>query len=113
MTLTICSLSFFFTVPQHILDCHPIEDVSAVRDELHSVTDWKTLGEQLKVPQEVLETIDSNNPKAERKIAETINAWFKITEETCWETVVRALKRMLLKRLAKKVADDHQVKYSK
>ena len=48
-------------------NCHHIGDVSAVLDELHSVTDWKTLGEELKVPQEDLEAIDNDNRKMEHK----------------------------------------------
>ena len=103
---------FFLSASTHKLDCHLIEDVSAVRDELRSVTDWKTLGEELQVPRQVLENIDSNNPKAERKIIETIHAWFNIKEKPCWEMVVRALKRMLLKKLANEIAGRHGVNYN-
>ena len=77
-----------------------IEDVSAVLDELCTITDWKMLGEELQVPHQVLHNIDSNNPKAERKIVATIHTWFNITEKPCWEMVVRALKRMLSKKPA-------------
>ena len=103
---------FLLSASTHKLDCHLIEDVSAVRDELRSVTDWKTLGEELQVPRQVLENIDSNNPKAERKIIETIHAWFNIKEKPCWEMVVRALKRMLLKKLANEIAGRHGVNYN-
>ena len=103
---------FLLSAPKHKPDCHPIEDVSVVRDELRSVTDWKTLGEELKVPHEVLENIDSNNPKAERKLVETIRAWFNFMEKPCWEMVVKALKRMLLKKLASEVAGRHGVDYN-
>ena len=84
----------------HKSDCHPIEDVSAVQDELCTIKDWKTLGEELQVPHEVLENIDHNNPRAEHKIVETIHAWFNATEKPCWEMVVRALRKMLAKKLA-------------
>ena len=64
------------------------------------------------MPRQVLENIDSNNPKAERKIIETIHAWFNIKEKPCWEMVVRALKRMLLKKLANEIAERHGVNYN-
>ena len=112
MYLTFVYFLFLLSASTHKLDCHLIEDVSAVRDELRSVTDWKTLGEELQVPRQVLENIDSNNPKAERKIIETIHAWFNIKEKPCWEMVVRALKRMLLKKLANEIAGRHGVNYN-
>lgn len=107
-----CANFFLLSASTHKSDCHPVEDVGGVRDELRSVTDWKTLGEELQVPHQVLENIDSNNPKAERKIIETIHAWFNIKEKPCWEMVVRALKRMLLNKLASEIAGRHGVNYN-
>ena len=103
---------FLLSASTHKLDCHLIEDVSAVQDELRSVADWKTLGKELQVPHQVLENIDSNNPRAERKIIETIHAWFYIKEKPCWEMLVRALKEMLLKKLANEIAGRHGVNYN-
>ena len=57
---------FLLLASTHKSDCHPIEDVSAVLDELCTITDWKMLGEELQVPHQILHNIDSNNPKAER-----------------------------------------------
>ena len=91
---------FLLLASTHKSDCHPIEDVSAVLDELCTITDCKMLGEELQVPHQVLHNIDSNNTKAERKIVATIHTWFNITEKPCWEMVVRALKRMLPKKPA-------------
>lgn len=111
-TFSLSCFLFILSAPKHKPDCHPIEDVSVVRDELRSVTDWKTLGEELKVPHEVLENIDSNNPRAERKLVETIHKWFNSMEKPCWEMVVKALKRMLLKKLASEIAGRHGVNYN-
>ena len=93
-------------------NCHRIGDVSAVLDELHSVIDWKTMGEELKVPQEDLEAIDNDNRKTEHKRKETIRKWFSNTERPCWEMVVRALKKMKEKNLANKIAEKYGVKYT-
>ena len=103
---------FLLLASTHKSDCHPVEDVGGVRDELRSVTDWKTLGEELQVPRQVLDNIDSDNPRAERKIIETIRAWFNIKEKPCWEMVVRALKRMLQNKLASEIAGRHGVNYN-
>ena len=94
-------------------NCHPIKDVSAALDELSSITDWKTLGEELKVPQEDLEAIDHDNRKIEHKRKETIRKWFSNTERPCWEMVVRVLKKMKEKNLANKIAERSGVNYTK
>ena len=91
---------------------HPIKDVSAAIDELSSITDWKTLGEELKVPQEDLEAIDHDNRKIEHKRKETIRKWFSNTERPYWETVVRVLKKMKEKNLANKIAERSGVNYT-
>ena len=100
------------TQPWSEANCHPIEDVSAVLDELHSVTDWKTMGEELKVPREDLEAIDNDNRKTEHKRKETIRKWFSSMETPCWEMVVRVLKKMKEKNLANKIAEKYGVKYT-
>jgi len=93
-------------------ECHHIETEHVVRDELRTVLDWKVLGQELRLPQEILVAIDDDNPKAEHKRRETIGAWFNYQEKPCWEAVVGALKRMALNNLANEIAIRYGVKYN-
>ena len=105
-------MHIFLSAPTHNSNCHTIEDISAVLDELRPITDWQTLGEELGVPWESLGAISSNYQKAEHKMRETIRKWFSNTERPCWEMVVRALKKLKEKNLANKIAENYGVKYT-
>ena len=69
------------------------------------------LGQELRLPQEILVIIENDNQLTEHKRRETIGRWFDSKEKPCWETVVGALKRMVLNKLAYRIAEKYGVKY--
>ena len=105
-------LYYFLSAPTLNPICHTIEDVSAIVGELHPITDWKTLGAELRVSWEDLEAINGDNQKTEHKMRETIHRWFRSKERPCWEMVVRVLKKMNEKNLANKIAEKYGVNYT-
>ena len=56
--------------------------------------DWHQLGTQLKVPDHKLRTIDGDYNKSERKLNETLQYWLKNDDESSWEKICEALKRI-------------------
>ena len=62
--------------------CYLVEAEHIVRDELlhATVLDWKVLGQELRLPQEILIGIDYDNQRLEHKRKETIRTWFDSEE---------------------------------
>ena len=103
---------YIVAAPKLDSECHRIKDERVVRDSLSTVSDWKVLGQELRLPQKSIDEIDIDNQKAEHKRREIIHKWFDYQEKPCWEAVVGALKRMALNNLANQIAEKYEVKYN-
>jgi len=55
------------------------------------ISDWRILGEGLKLTPARLDAIDIDNTDTKHKLRATIHAWYDNTPESCWEHVIHAL----------------------
>ncbi len=58
---------------------------------LREVSDWRSLGENLRVEPEKLKAIEQELEEMEQKKRATIRAWFEGQQVACWEEILRAL----------------------
>ena len=54
------------------------------------ITDWRILGEELKLTPARLDGIDIDNRQNNHKLRATIQAWYDNTPESCWEDVIHS-----------------------
>ena len=69
--------------------------------------DWHKLGTQLNVPSSVLNKVDQDFKKCDRKLNEVFQYWLQNDKERSWVTIINALERLkchsvLCKKLRKK-----------
>lgn len=90
--------------------CVLVNEQSEVIDAIGPyISDWRILGEGLKLTPARLDAIDIDNRDTKHKLRATIHAWYDNAPESCWEHVIHALVNMDKKKLAKEIADDKGV----
>ena len=96
------------------LNCHRIESKLDLFKELKSIANWEILCFQLGVSDEKIDSIKNTyHSDVANKKKECLDAFYK-QGGVCWEKVVAVVSGYPFedKRLAKEIADRHEVEYS-
>ena len=110
MAVLVVAMTIHFGCSGVKAGCMPINEQKEVINAIgQHITDWRSLGEELKLTPARLDGIDIDNRHNNHKLRATIRAWYDNTPESCWEDVIQALVNMDQKKLAKEIADGKRI----
>ena len=85
-------------------ECHEITDVRDLTHALKNISDWKTLGYELGVPEVIIESIEIDERGAENKRRALLRKWYNLQHHNpCWQFVTDALMHIGQNHLATKI----------
>ena len=95
------------------VSCHSINNIQQLEMEVKEIGDWEALCRQLQISKTILDNLHSANMNSEAKKTACLVAYLS-TDKACWEDVVKVVAAYPFhnKRLARKIADTHGVKYN-
>ena len=98
---------------RHLKTCLEVSGSDEVINAIEQhITDWRILGEELKLTPARLDGIDIDNRHNNHKLRATIRAWYDNTPDSCWEDVIQALMNMDKKKLASQITKEKQIEWA-
>ena len=84
--------------------CHKITELRDLTLALADISDWKSLGYELGVPHNKIQTTESDEKGTENKRRAVLRAWYDQQDhDPCWQSVTDTLRRLGKNRLATKI----------
>ena len=84
--------------------CHEVTDLKDLTHALMNISDWRSLGYELSVPHNTLESIDYAEKGIENKRRSVLRAWYNLQDhDPCWHSVTDVLRQLNQNHLATKI----------
>ena len=84
--------------------CHEITDLFDLTHALINISDWKSLGHELRVKHVIVERIENDERGTENKKRALLHSWYNLqSDNPCWQSVTDALRQLGQNRLSTKI----------